>query len=261
MFRVAARGMADIRWRWAAGCAGVAVRGRPDATSRIHNAGLRGGAQVRMPDRVCGAGGGGGGGGSGEASLAQEQAHQLRIGILVLQLPCGQAACYRTVSPWALRGGKPIDHLAPCPYGTYECLGRIVRKGQLRVADRREQASCAVDDVRPGAPLAPRRQKRSSWARLQTATCGAPARRPDTCRQPGLQPDGGKKINDYNQYFFVIKALSIRGVHVTLADPDSKFLLTPDRILAKNENICDYELRLRQNGERNTKLKMLERLQ
>ena len=48
---------------------------------------------------------------------------------------------------------------------------------------------------------------------------------------------------------------------IALADPDSKFLFTPDRILVRNENICDYELRLRQNGERNTKLKILARLQ
>ena len=39
-----------------------------------------------------------------------------------------------------------------------------------------------------------------------------------------------------------------------LADPDSKFLFTKDRVLVKNQNICDYELLLRHNGKRNTRL-------
>ena len=46
-----------------------------------------------------------------------------------------------------------------------------------------------------------------------------------------------------------------------LTDPDSKFLFTPDETLVENENICNYERRLRQNGKRNTKLKILELLQ
>lgn len=45
-----------------------------------------------------------------------------------------------------------------------------------------------------------------------------------------------------------------------LADPDSKFLFTRDRTLGKNENVCNYELRLRQSGRRNTKLKITELL-
>lgn len=48
---------------------------------------------------------------------------------------------------------------------------------------------------------------------------------------------------------------------VALADPDSKFLFTPDQTLTENESICDYELQLRHGGERNTKLKIVERLQ
>ena len=47
---------------------------------------------------------------------------------------------------------------------------------------------------------------------------------------------------------------------MALADPDSKFLFTPDQMLTENENICDYELQLRQGGERNTRLKIGPRM-
>lgn len=43
---------------------------------------------------------------------------------------------------------------------------------------------------------------------------------------------------------------------IALADPDSKFLFTPDQTLTENENICDYELQLRHDGERSTRLKI-----
>lgn len=58
-----------------------------------------------------------------------------------------------------------------------------------------------------------------------------------------------------------LTGVDVEILAIALADPDSKFLFTPDRILVKNENICNYELLLRQNGKRNTKLKILERLQ
>ena len=47
---------------------------------------------------------------------------------------------------------------------------------------------------------------------------------------------------------------------IALADPDSKFLFTPDRVLTENKNICNHEMLLRQNGERNTRLKIVENL-
>ena len=78
-----------------------------------------------------------------------------------------------------------------------------------------------------------------------------------------MPPPSNKSFRIMNELLLVDDRLA--GVDVVilaqaLADPDAKFLFTPDRILVKNENICDYELRLRQNGERNTKLKILERL-
>ena len=45
-----------------------------------------------------------------------------------------------------------------------------------------------------------------------------------------------------------------------LADPDAKFLFTPDNTLLRNKGICDYELRLRHDGERNTRLNISEYL-
>ena len=47
---------------------------------------------------------------------------------------------------------------------------------------------------------------------------------------------------------------------IALADPDSKFLFTPDNTLLRNKGICDYELRLRHDGERNTRLNISEYL-
>ena len=43
---------------------------------------------------------------------------------------------------------------------------------------------------------------------------------------------------------------------LALADPGSKFLFTPDQTLTENENICNYELQLRHDGERSTRLKI-----
>jgi len=47
---------------------------------------------------------------------------------------------------------------------------------------------------------------------------------------------------------------------LALADPDSKFLFTLDNTLLRNKGICDYELRLRHGGERNTRLNISEYL-
>ncbi|MDE0091240.1 MAG: hypothetical protein OXP12_07835 [Thaumarchaeota archaeon] len=43
---------------------------------------------------------------------------------------------------------------------------------------------------------------------------------------------------------------------IALADPESKFLFTPDQTLTENESICDYELQLRHGGERSARLKI-----
>ena len=43
---------------------------------------------------------------------------------------------------------------------------------------------------------------------------------------------------------------------IALADPDSKFLFTPDQTLTENENVCNYELQLRHDEERSTRLKI-----
>lgn len=45
-----------------------------------------------------------------------------------------------------------------------------------------------------------------------------------------------------------------------LADPDSKFLFTRDNTLLNNKAICDYELRLRNDGRRNTRVRIAEYL-
>lgn len=47
---------------------------------------------------------------------------------------------------------------------------------------------------------------------------------------------------------------------IALADQDSKFLFTRDTTLLNNKRICDYELRLRHDGERSTRLKIGSRL-
>ncbi len=47
---------------------------------------------------------------------------------------------------------------------------------------------------------------------------------------------------------------------IALADPISKFLFTPDKTLLRNKRICDYELRLRHDGKRNTRLNISEDL-
>ena len=47
---------------------------------------------------------------------------------------------------------------------------------------------------------------------------------------------------------------------VALADPDSKFLFTPDKMLTENEDICNHEMLLRANGKRNATLRMVENL-
>ena len=54
--------------------------------------------------------------------------------------------------------------------------------------------------------------------------------------------------------------VDVELLSIALADSDSKFLFTPDSMLAENRNVCDYELRLRHGGERNTQLKILTRL-
>ena len=43
---------------------------------------------------------------------------------------------------------------------------------------------------------------------------------------------------------------------LALADPDSKFLFTPDQTLTENENVCNYELQLRHDEKRSTRLKI-----
>ena len=43
---------------------------------------------------------------------------------------------------------------------------------------------------------------------------------------------------------------------LALADPDSKFLFTPDQTLTENENVCNYELQLRHDEERSMRLKI-----
>ncbi len=79
-----------------------------------------------------------------------------------------------------------------------------------------------------------------------------------------MSPPPNKSFHIMNELLLVDERLA--GVDAVilaqaLADPDSKFLFTPDQMLVRNENICDYELRLRQSGERSTKLKIVERLQ
>lgn len=54
--------------------------------------------------------------------------------------------------------------------------------------------------------------------------------------------------------------VDVELLSIALADPDSKFLFTLDNMLAGNRSICDYELKLRHVGERNTQLKILTRL-
>ena len=54
--------------------------------------------------------------------------------------------------------------------------------------------------------------------------------------------------------------VDVELLSIALADPDSKFLFTLDNMLAGNKSICDYELKLRHDRERNTRLKILTRL-
>ena len=54
--------------------------------------------------------------------------------------------------------------------------------------------------------------------------------------------------------------VDVELLSIALADPGSKFLFTPDGMLTENRNVCDYELKLRHDGERNTQLKILTRL-
>lgn len=57
-----------------------------------------------------------------------------------------------------------------------------------------------------------------------------------------------------------LAGVDVELLSIALADPDSKFLFTPDGMLTENRSICDYELRLRRDGKRNTQLKILTRL-
>ena len=57
-----------------------------------------------------------------------------------------------------------------------------------------------------------------------------------------------------------LTGVDVELLSIVLVDPDSKLLFTPDEMLAENRNICDYELKLRRDGKRNTQLKILTRL-
>lgn len=78
-----------------------------------------------------------------------------------------------------------------------------------------------------------------------------------------MLPPPNKSFRIMNELLLVDDRLA--GVDVVilaqaLADPDSKFLFTPDRVLTENKNICNHEILLRENGKRNTKLKIVENL-
>ena len=53
-----------------------------------------------------------------------------------------------------------------------------------------------------------------------------------------------------------LAGVDVELLSIALADPGSKFLFTPDVMLAENRNVCDYELQLRHDGERSTRLKI-----